>query len=83
MNWTAWNADNLLAHDFCKNRNVRSTLGSGIIGGTNSGSTSGVAYTIPSGCTLSLGNASGKVSVTAPDTSEQFSEVSLFGKESA
>ena len=83
MNWTAWNADNLLAHDFCKNRNVRPTLGSGIIGGTNSGSASGVAYTIPSGCTLSLGNASGKVAVTAPDTSEQFSEVSLFGKESA
>lgn len=83
MNWTAWNADTLLAHDFCKNRNVRPTLGSGIIGGTNSGSPSGVAYTIPSGCTLSLGNASGKVSVTAPDSSESFSEVSLFGKESA
>ena len=83
MNWTAWNADNLLAHDFCKNRNVRPTLGSGIIGGTNSGTAAGVAYTIPSGCTLSLGNATGKVSVTAPDTTEQFSEVSLFGKESA
>lgn len=83
MNWTAWNADCLLAHDFCKNRNVRGTLGSGIIGGTNSGNASGVAYTIRSGCTLSLGNTSGKINVTAPDTSEQFSEVSLFGKESA
>lgn len=83
MNWTAWNADNLLAHDFCKNRNVRPTLGSGIIGGSNSGAASGNAYKILSGCTLSLGNTSGKISVTAPDTSEQFSEVSLFGKESA
>lgn len=83
MNWTAWNADNLLAHDFCKNRNVRPTLGSGIIGGTNVGDAAGVAYTIPSGCTLSLGNATGKVSVTAPDSVEKFSEVSLFGKESA
>lgn len=83
MNWTMWNADNLLAHDFCQNRNVRPTLGSGIIGGTDSGSASGIAYTIPSGGTLSLGNATGKVSVTAPNTIEVFSEVSLFGKETA
>ena len=83
MNWTMWNADNLLAHDFCQNRNVRPTLGSGIIGGTDSGNTSGIAYTIPSGGTLSLGNATGKVSVTAPNTTEVFSEVSLFGKETA
>ena len=83
MNWTMWNADNLLAHDFCQNRNVRPTLGSGIIGGTDSGSASGIAYTIPSGGTLSLGNATGKVSVTAPNTTEVFSEVSLFGKETA
>lgn len=83
MNWTMWNADNLLAHDFCKNRNVRPTLGSGIIGGTDSGNSTGVAYTIPSGGTLSLGNATGKVSVTAPNTTEVFSEVSLFGKETA
>jgi len=83
MNWTMWNADNLLAHDFCQNRNVRPTLGSGIIGGTDSGSASGIAYTIPSGGTLSLGNATGKVSVTAPNTTKVFSEVSLFGKETA
>lgn len=83
MNWTMWNADNLLAHDYCQNRNVRSILGSGIIGGTDSGSATGIAYTVPSGCTLSLGNASGKVNVTAPNTTEVFSEVSLFGKESA
>ena len=83
MNWTAWNADILLAHDFCKNRNVRPILGSGIIGGTNVGNSTGVAYTIPSGCTLALGNASGKIAVTAPDSTEKFSEVSLFGKESA
>ena len=83
MNWTMWNADNLLAHDFCQNRNVRGLLGSGIIGGTDSGSASGIAYTIPSGCTLSLGNSTGKVSVTAPNTTETFNEVSLFGKETA
>lgn len=83
MNWTMWNADNLLAHDFCQNRNVRGLLGSGIIGGTDSGSASGIAYTVPSGCTLSLGNQTGKVSVTAPGTTETFSEVSLFGKETA
>lgn len=83
MNWTMWNADNLLAHDYCENRNCRSLLGSGIIGGTDSGSSTGVAYTIPSGGTLSLGNATGKVSVTAPNTTEVFSEVSLFGKETA
>ena len=83
MNWTMWNADNLLAHDFCQNRNVRGLLGSGITGGTDSGSASGIAYTIPSGCTLSLGNSTGKVSVTAPNTTETFNEVSLFGKETA
>ena len=83
MNWTMWNADNLLAHDFCQNRNVRGLLGSGIIGGTDSGSASGIAYTVPSGCTLSLGNQTGKVSVTAPGTTETFNEVSLFGKETA
>ena len=83
MNWTMWNADNLLAHDFCQNRNVRGLLDSGIIGGTDSGSASGIAYTVPSGCTLSLGNQTGKVSVTAPGTTETFSEVSLFGKETA
>ena len=83
MNWTMWNADNLLAHDFCQNRNVRGLLGSGIIGGTDSGNASGIAYTVPSGCTLSLGNQTGKVSVTAPGTTETFSEVSLFGKETA
>lgn len=83
MNWTMWNADWLLANDFCKNRNVRGTLGSGIIGGTKNGEAAGVAYTIKSGCTLSLGNSTGKINVTAPGTSEVFSEVSLFGKESA
>ena len=83
MNWTMWNADNLLAHDFCQNRNVRGILGSGITGGTDAGSASGIAYTVPSGGTLSLGNQTGKVSVTAPGTTETFNEVSLFGKETA
>lgn len=83
MNWTMWNADWLLANDFCKNRNVRGTLGSGVIGGTNAGSANGVAYTIRTGTTLSLGNTTGKLNVTAPNTSEVFSQISLFGKEAA
>lgn len=87
MNWTLWNADYLLAHDFCKDRNVRPILGIGIDWATQS------EYydmrpnpphdRIPSGCTLSLGDASAKVNVTCPATSAVLSEVSLFGKESA